>query len=45
MSQVVAQGDRFGQIFVQGESPGNGPGDLRHFQSVGQPGPEVVFDR
>lgn len=45
MSQVVSQGDRFGQVLVEAKGAGNGPGNLGDFQSVGQPGPEMVFDR
>lgn len=45
VSQVVSQRDRFSQVFVEAQSPGDCPGDLGDFQGVGQPGPKVVFDR
>lgn len=42
MAQVMSQGDRFGQVLVKPQGPGNGPGNLRHLQGVGQPRPIVV---
>ena len=45
MADVVGQRNRFGQVFVQPQSPGDGPRDLGHFQRVRQPRPVVVVHR
>ncbi len=45
VAQVVGQGDGLGQILVEAEGPGNGPGNLTDLQGVGQPGAVVVPDR
>ena len=37
MPQVMCQTDGFGQVFIQTQPPGNGPGDLGHLQRMGQP--------
>ncbi len=42
MAQIVRQGDGFGQVDVEVQRMGQGPGDLRHFQRVRQPGAEVI---
>ena len=42
MTQVVAQGDGLGQILVEPQAPGNGPGDAGHLQGVGHAGAVVV---
>ena len=42
MAQVVAQGDGLGQILVQPQGAGDGAGDLRDLQRVGQPGAVMV---
>ena len=36
--RVVGQTDGFGQVLVQPQGAGNGAGDLRHLQCVGEPG-------
>ena len=42
----MGQGHRLGQVLVEAQGPGDGPGDLGHFQRVGQPGAvEVPFRR
>ena len=40
--QIVGQRDGFGQILIETQNAGNGPGDLRHFQRMGQPGAVVI---
>ena len=40
--QIVPQGDGLGQVLVEAQAPGNGAGDLRHLQGVGEPGAVVV---
>ncbi len=42
MADVVNQGERFGQVDVQAECCGDGAGDLRDFERVGQTVAEVV---
>jgi hypothetical protein len=42
MAEIMNQCHALGQILVQLESPGQRPGDLRHFDGVGQPGAVVV---
>ena len=42
VAEVVGQRQRLGQILVEAERAGQRPGDLGHFQGVGQPGPVVV---
>src|SRR5512143_1424262 len=37
MPEVVGQGDGFAQIFVQAESPAQGPGMLGYFESMREP--------
>ena len=36
VAQVVCQADGLGQVLVEPQRPGNGPGHLGHFQRVGQ---------
>ena len=43
--QVVAQGDGLGQVLVEAQGAGDGPGHLLHLQGVGEPGPVVVAQR
>ena len=38
VAQVVGQGHRLGQVLVEAQGPGDGPGDLGHLQRMGQPG-------
>ena len=46
VAQVMRQADGLGQVFVQAQSAGDGAGDLRHLQRVGQPGAvEVALRR
>ena len=40
--QVVAERDSLGQVLVQPERPGDGAGDLRHFQRMGEARAEMV---
>ncbi len=42
MPQVVDQGQRLDQIFVQSQRPADGPRDTGHFQRVGQPGAMII---
>ena len=42
MSQIMSQGDGFGQVLVQKHGPGDGAGNLGHFQGMGQPGAVLV---
>ena len=45
MPQVVPQGDRLRQIFIEAEGPGDGSRNLRDFKGMGQPGPIVIACR
>ena len=46
VSQVMGQADGLGQILVEAQGTGNGAGDLRHLQRVGEPGAvEVALRR
>ena len=40
--QVMPQGDGLGQVLVEAQGAGDGAGDLRHLQRVGQPGAVMV---
>ena len=42
VAEVVRQRQRLGEILVEAERAGERPGDLRHFQGVGQPGAVMV---
>jgi hypothetical protein len=42
MAEVVRQRQRFRQILVKTELPGQGARDLCHLQRVGKPGPVVI---
>ena len=42
MAEVVGKAQRLGQVLVEAERPGDGPADLRDFEAVGQPDPEMV---
>ena len=42
VAQIVAQGDGLGQVLVQGQGPGDGPGDTIDLQGVGHAGAVVV---
>ncbi len=44
MAQVVRQRQGLGQVFVQAQGAGDGAGDLRDLDAVGQPGAvEIAF--
>jgi hypothetical protein len=45
VSQIVTQGNGFGQIFIQPQSLGHSSGDLRDFKRVGQAGAVVIAKR
>ena len=42
MSQIVSQSDRFCQILVERQPPGDRPGNLRHIHGVSQTGPKMI---
>jgi len=42
MSQVVPEGNGFGEVFIQVQSPGNSTGNLGDFQGVCQAGDVMV---
>ena len=42
MSQIVAQCNGFRQVFIQVQTAGNGPRNLRYFNGVSQTCPEMV---
>src|SRR5260221_1842166 len=42
MAEVVGQRQRFRQVLVETELPGQSAGDLRHFQRMGQPGSVMI---
>ena len=42
MAEIVRQRQRFGEILVEAELPGQRAGDLRHFEGVGQPGAVMI---
>ena len=42
VAQVVAERDGLGEVLVQPQRPGDGPGDAGHLQGVRQPGAVVV---
>ena len=44
VADVVGQGDRFGEVFVQVEGAGDRAGDLGDLQRVREAGDEVVAD-
>jgi hypothetical protein len=45
VAEIVAEGDRLREVFVEGESTGYGTGDLHHLQGVRKACPEVVAVR
>ena len=42
MAEVMRQRQRFGQILVEAELPGQRAGDLGHFERMGQPGAVMI---
>ena len=42
MAEVVRQRQRFREVLVEPELPGQRAGDLRHFERMGQPGAIMV---
>ena len=45
VAEIVAERDRFGQLFVQPQHLGDGPRDLRDLERVRQPGAVVIAGR
>jgi hypothetical protein len=45
VAEIVAEGDRLGQVFIEAESSGYGTGYLHHLQGVREACPEVVAIR
>src|ERR687896_2348071 len=45
VAEIVAEGDRLGQVFIEAESSGYGTGYLHHLQGVREACPEVVAVR
>ena len=45
VAQIVAEGDRLGQLLVQPQHLGDGAGDLRHLEGVRQARPVVIAGR
>ena len=45
MADIVRQTQRFGQILVEPQGPGDDPADLRHFEAVRQANPVVIAVR
>ena len=45
VADVMRQRQRFGQILIQSQRPGDNPRNLRHFQTVSQPDPVVISVR
>ena len=44
VTKVMAQADRFGKAFIEIQSFGDSPADLRHLDTVGQPRAVIVVD-
>jgi hypothetical protein len=44
MTDVVAQGQRLGEFFIEMERRSHGAGDLGHFNGVGEPVPKMIRD-
>jgi len=42
MADVVAQGEGFGEFFIEMERRGDGSGDLGDFDGMGQPVPKMI---
>ena len=42
MAEIMRQGQRFGEILIQPQLPGNGTGDLRHLNRVSEPRPVMI---
>ena len=42
VAEIVAERDRFGEVVVEPQRPGQRAGDLRHLDGVGQAGAEMV---
>ena len=42
MADVVNQGERFGEVLVEAERAGDGAGDLRDFDGVGEAVAKVI---
>ena len=42
VADIVGEAERLGQILVEAERAGDGPADLRDFEAVGEPDPEMI---
>jgi hypothetical protein len=42
MAEIVGKGDGFTEVFIEPQSPGEGPGVLGYFQRVGQARPVKI---
>ena len=42
MAKVVSERHGFGQILIDVQRTRHGPGDLRHFQAMGEPGAVMI---
>ncbi len=42
VAEVMGQGQSLRQILIQLQRPGDGPRDLRHLQTMGEPGTKVI---
>ena len=42
VAEIVGQGDRFRQIFIEGKGPGDGPANGGNFNRMGQPRSQVI---
>ena len=42
MAEIMRQRQGFREILVEPELPGQGAGDLRHFEAVAEPGPVMI---
>ena len=42
MADIVGEAERLGQILVEAERARDGPADLRDFEAVGEPDPEMI---
>jgi hypothetical protein len=42
MAEIMRQRQRFGEVLIEAELPGQSAGDLRHFESMRQPGTVMI---
>jgi len=45
MAEVMTQGNRFGEVFVQAQGSSHSPGDLADFKGMSQSGPVMITFR